>query len=84
MAKLLRDDTEIEIKDGESIIDAAKKLGVSFGCQSGLCGACNIIVLDGHDNLTPKSVTEEQMGLPRDNRLACQCKIKHGLVKIRY
>lgn len=84
MAILIRDDKRVEIKDGDSIVNACKELDISFGCKSGLCGTCNIIVLEGTDNLSNRTMQEEDMNLPDKNRLACQCRIKSGIVKIRY
>lgn len=84
MAKLIRDGNEVEVSDGDSIIEGCKKLVVSFGCTSGLCGTCNIIVLEGMENLSERTGQEREMDLAQENRLACQCRIKGGVVKIRY
>ncbi|MBD3319278.1 2Fe-2S iron-sulfur cluster binding domain-containing protein [Candidatus Woesearchaeota archaeon] len=84
MAKIICDDKEVECQADDTIIEPCKKLNVSFGCTSGLCGTCNIIVLRGMKNLTPRTEQEEAMALPAENRLACQCKIKGGTVKIKY
>ncbi len=86
MAKIICKKTgkELEIIDGNSIREACEKLGVPFGCQEGICGLCAINILEGEENLS--ELTEEEKVLSRDkkHRLACQCKIKKGKVKIDF
>jgi ferredoxin len=84
MAKLKTDDTEVEVQDGGKIIEACETLGVPFGCEQGTCGTCQIEIAEGEDNLTELSDAEEDMGMDKKNRLACQCRIKEGTVKIIY
>jgi len=88
MAKLIFDTTgdEVELADGASISDACEEAGVPFACTEGVCGTCVIEVLEGKENLS--SPTEEEMDFLGDDageeRLACQCKILSGTVKIRF
>lgn len=86
MAKLISGKTnnEIEIPRGESIKTYAEELGVPFGCNSGVCGTCMINIVSGEENLN--DLTEEEKALKRDkkHRLACQCKIEKGDVKIGF
>lgn len=86
MAKIIRKKTgqEIELEDGDFIQDACDKLGVPFGCQNGLCGTCMIDVVEGEDNLSELTEEEETLERDRNHRLACQCKIKKGEVKISF
>jgi len=85
MAKLITDDgEEREVKDGEPIAEAAKDLGIPFSCEDGICGTCMIEILEGKENLSELNQEEQDMGMDRETRLACQCKIKSGLVKIKY
>jgi len=87
MAKIILDRTgeEEEIDDGSAIIQICEeKLGVLFGCKDGLCGTCILEIVEGIENLNEKNKKEIDM-FPGDNeRLACQCKINGGVVKIRY
>ena len=65
-----------EVEEGESIIDACEKLGVPFGCQSGVCHTCKVHVVSGADNLSEKTTAEKEAeDVTGDERLACQCKI---------
>jgi len=85
MAKLHLIDDEIELEDGSPIKDACEEAGVPFACTEGVCGTCVIEVREGGENLT--EMTEEELdflGDTTDERLACQCKIKQGSVKIDY
>ena len=83
MANLKMDDKDIEIQDGESIKDAAESLGVPFGCEDGLCGACLVEVEEGMENLSERTEAEKEMYLGDKQRLCCQVKIKQGEVKIK-
>lgn len=50
-------DAEIEVEQGETILDAALRSGLAFpfGCQSGNCGACKSALLSGEVELAPYS-----------------------------
>lgn len=84
MAVVKTNDNHIELTDGEPIRDACEELGVLFGCRSGLCGTCMINIVDGEENLA--GLTEEEVALDRDrkHRLACQARIMHGTVTIKF
>ena len=84
MGFLKTDKMKVEVKDGERVIDAAKKLGVSFSCTEGICGTCKVKVVEGYDNLEKKTSNEEFMDLKKDERLMCQAKLKSGDVKIKF
>ena len=84
MATIKKGTHEVEVKDDSSIKEACMKLDVPFGCQSGICGACKIEILDGEDNLNELTEEENNMGdCDRKHRLACQAKIKSGKVIIK-
>ncbi len=86
MAKIIFSDDgkEIEVKDGEPIKDACENLGVPFSCSEGICGTCMVDVLEGQENLSELTQEEKDMGRDKNHRLACQCKIKSGTIKIKY
>ena len=84
MAILKTNDTEIEVTDGEKIQEACEQLGVPFGCSQGICGTCLIEIEEGGENLSEHTPEEEDMDMGETHRLACQCKIKSGTVKIKY
>jgi len=84
MAKIKTDNEEIEVKDGESMIEACEKLGVPFGCYEGICGSCRIEVIGGAENLSELTEQEKMLGMDANTRLACQCKIKKGEIKIKF
>jgi phenol hydroxylase P5 protein len=84
MGFLKTDKMKIEVKDGERVIDAAKKLGVPFSCTEGICGTCKVTVVEGYDNLSSKTDNEDFMDLKKNERLMCQCKLKSGDVKIKF
>ncbi|MCB9362878.1 (2Fe-2S)-binding protein [Candidatus Woesearchaeota archaeon] len=84
MATIELDKQTREIQDGGEIREACSELGVAFGCEEGFCGTCLVEVVDGAENLTPRTDKEEDMGLEGNQRLACQCRIKQGNVKLKY
>ncbi|HOQ32732.1 MAG TPA: 2Fe-2S iron-sulfur cluster-binding protein [Candidatus Hydrogenedens sp.] len=84
MAKIIGYGNEQELPDGSPIIHACEKLGVPFGCRAGQCGTCIITIEDGMENLEPKNFLEEDMGLADNQRLACQTRIRSGIVVISW
>ncbi len=88
MAKLIfeHNDEEIELEDGAPIAEECENEGVPFACTEGVCGTCVIEVVDGEENLSrPTQEEEDFLGEGcSDERLACQCRIKQGCVKIRF
>ncbi len=87
MAKLIfvPSGEEVEVEDGSKIADSCEEAGVPFACTEGVCGTCVIEVKEGMDNLTGFTQEEEDfLGELEDERLACQCVIKSGTVKINF
>lgn len=88
MAKLVFDHNgeEVEIPDGGPIAEACEQAGVPFACTEGVCGTCVIAIKEGGENLTAPTHEEENfLGEGTlDERLACQCKIKCGTVRINF
>ncbi len=83
MAKVKTDDKEVEIKDGDSLVDVAEELGGIIACSDGSCGVCKIDILEGKENLNDVQECEKELGCKGNERLACQCKVKKGEVKIK-
>ena len=83
MAKIIVNDQEREIADGEQIKDVCEDLEIPFGCRQGNCGTCTIEIIEGMENLGEKSEKENNMALQENQRLACQCKINQGTVKLK-
>ncbi len=88
MAKLLIEDTNetSELEDGGPIAEVCEEAGVPFACTEGVCGTCVIEVIEGQENLSkPTQEEEDFLGEGTcDERLACQCNIKGGEVKISF
>lgn len=86
VAKLIfNEDEEIEVEDGTPLKEVCEESGVPFACEEGVCGTCVVEVTEGMENLT--EFTEEEMdflGEQEEERLACQCKIKGGCVKLSF
>ena len=84
MAKLIIDNVEYEISDGASMAEICEKSGIPFSCNSGVCGTCQVEILEGADNLNELNQEENDLAMDKNHRLGCQCKIKSGVVKITY
>lgn len=87
MGKLILVDSqdEYEIAENEPIASVCEEAGVPFACTEGVCGTCVIEVKEGMENLTPFTQAEEDfLGPMQNERLACQCKMKQGTVKITF
>jgi len=74
----------VSLEDGAEIRDACENLGVKFSCRNGLCGTCMIDVLEGEENLSPLTEAEKLLKRDKKNRLACQCRIEKGDIKIDF
>jgi ferredoxin len=87
MAKLIFENSgeEKELEDHSSIQEACEEAGVPFACTEGVCGTCVIEVVEGMENLSDFTSEEKDfLGEQDRERLACQCKINGGCVRIKY
>ena len=84
MAKLIIDGEEHDIPDGSRIDALCEEAGIPFSCNTGVCGTCQVRVLEGAEHLDELNDEEKDLGLDRETRLSCQCSIKEGTVKITY
>jgi ferredoxin len=84
MAKLILNDEEFDVADGENICEVIEEAGVPIGCSNGVCGTCEIEVIEGMSNLSPLNQEETDLGMEGNKRLGCQCEILSGEVKIAY
>ena len=88
MAELLfHNGDRYEVEDGSRIEDACEEAGVPFACSGGICGTCIVEVLEGMENLSDPTQAEidfiGEQGVKKE-RMACQCRIKSGTVKIKF
>jgi ferredoxin len=87
MAKIIFENAseEHELPDGAPIAESCEQAGVPFACTEGVCGTCVIEVSEGMDNLSEFNQAEADfLGELDRERLACQCKIKGGCVKVKF
>ncbi|HLP79352.1 MAG TPA: 2Fe-2S iron-sulfur cluster-binding protein [Acidobacteriota bacterium] len=84
MGKIIIDDKEFSVKDGERFVEEAESIGIPFGCTEGICGTCRVVVVEGGENLTAKTQEEIDFGLTDKERLACQCRLKGGCCRLKY
>ena len=87
MPKLIFENTgdEKEIDEDAGLHEHCEEAGVPFACTEGVCGTCVIEVTEGMENLS--EFTQEEMDFLGDQdreRLACQCKIRGGCVKVKF
>lgn len=88
MATLVFDQSgeEIELPDNSPIAEICEEAGVPFACTEGVCGTCVIEIKEGKDHLSkPTQEEEDFLGAGTcHERLACQCRIKSGRVRIAF
>lgn len=84
MAKIIIDNIEYEVADGKQVAEACESAGIPFSCNSGVCGTCQIDIVEGEDNLGELNREEIELAMDRKHRLGCQCVIKGGVVKVTY
>lgn len=84
MATIILNDEELEIEDGENIVEVIEEAGVPIGCSNGVCGTCEVEVLEGMENLSERNEEEVELGMEGNKRLGCQCVINSGTVKLTY
>ncbi len=87
MARLIFESTEEEkdVEDGSPLAEVCEEAGVPFACTEGVCGTCVIEVEEGMENLSPFTQEEKDfLGEQDKERLACQCRIQGGCVKIKF
>lgn len=84
MAKLIIDHIEYDVKDGASIAEICENAGIPFSCNSGVCGTCQIEILEGAESLNELNREENELAMDRNHRLSCQCKILSGIVKVTF
>ena len=84
MAKVIIDNIEYDVTDGTQIAEICEKHGIPFSCNSGVCGTCQIEIIEGAENLDELNQEEKDLAMDRNHRLGCQCKIISGIVKVTY
>ncbi|MCK4934766.1 MAG: (2Fe-2S)-binding protein [Simkaniaceae bacterium] len=86
MGKLIFNDDEVfDLEDNGSIKPCCEDAGVPFACEEGVCGTCVVEVTEGMENLS--EFTQEEidfLGEKDRERLACQCRLKSGTVKVEF
>lgn len=90
-AKLTFTDVALTVKvpSGTRIIEISEKVGsgITYGCREGECGTCLTRILEGAEHLSEPSVLERRVLKEnlagRDDRLACQCQVLDGDIKVR-
>ncbi len=79
----------VNVPAGTRIIEISEKIGagITYGCREGECGTCLTHVIEGAENLSDPSVLElrvlKENLAGRNDRLACQCQVLGGEVKVR-
>ena len=85
MGKILLNDEELEVEADEPILEVIEEAGVPIGCINGVCGTCEVEVLEGMDNLNEVTAEEEDLGMEGNRRLGCQLTVcEGGYVKLTY
>ncbi|MCO8144599.1 (2Fe-2S)-binding protein [Rhodovulum tesquicola] len=79
----------VNVPQGTRIIEISEKVGsgITYGCREGECGTCITRIVEGMENLSEPSALEIRVLKDnlagRNDRLACQCQVLKGTVKVR-
>ncbi|HFB2048582.1 MAG: (2Fe-2S)-binding protein [Hyphomicrobiaceae bacterium] len=79
----------VTVPAGIQIIEVSEKAGsgIIYGCREGDCGTCITHVELGMENLSKPSESEAKILKENlagcNDRLACQCRILSGEIKLR-
>ena len=79
----------MNVPAGTRIIEISEKIGsgITYGCREGECGTCITRIVEGQENLSEPSALETRVLKDnlagRNDRLACQCQVLGGVVKVR-
>ena len=84
MAKIILNDNEMNVEENTKIIDTLEEAGVPIGCSNGVCGTCEVEIIDGMNNLNEMTEEEEDLGMEGNKRLGCQCEVTGGTVTMEY
>lgn len=84
MAKLELNGTVIDVEENVQIVDVIEEAGVPIGCSNGVCGTCEVEIINGMENLNEMTEEEEDLGMEGNKRLGCQCQLSGGTVVMEY
>lgn len=87
--RFIRENLEIEIQEGQSILQAAKKIGAPEGDRCGgvcACSTCHVYVTKGFDSLSDIEdeefdILDKAFDVRSTSRLGCQAKV-HGDIEV--
>ena len=85
MAKLTLNGEELDVPENERFVDQIEEAGVPIGCSNGVCGTCEVEILEGMENLNEVTEEEEDLGMEGNKRLGCMCMMNgKGPVSMEY
>jgi len=84
VGKLIINGEDFDVADGEKILETIENAGVPIGCSNGVCGTCEVEILEGMDCLSEHNQEELDLGMEGNRRLGCQLRMKGGCVKLTY
>src|SRR5262245_39301498 len=81
--RFLKEKLEIEVPEGSSILEAARKAGAPEGDRCGgvcACSTCHVYVVEGFDNTSEgedeeADILDKAFDVRMESRLGCQAKI---------
>ena len=80
------DGANLRMKALENNIDIYKFMAKLSNCNGyGQCGTCIVEIVEGLENLSPKTESEERKlkNKPKNYRLACQTSVNQGNVSVK-
>jgi 2Fe-2S ferredoxin len=87
--RFLKEKIEVEVPEGTTVLQAARKAGAPEGDRCGgvcACSTCHVYVMKGFDNTSEvedeeNDILDKAFDVRQESRLGCQAKI-HGDIEV--
>jgi ferredoxin len=86
LVSFLIDDLDVEVPTDTRLVEIVEAAGadITFGCRNGTCGTCRVRIVEGMENLSPRTAEERDflsaLNASSEERLGCQFRVCGNVV----